>query len=532
MDKLKLNYKRTIFVGFAFFLISLFWQAYDSIIPKILTDKFGMSQFWSGVIMAFDNIIALFLLPLFGTLSDKCRSKRGRRTPFIIFGTVIAAVALVGLSFVDAAQMRKLEPISAVVDTDDAGYKDAMRELYDSDVEFLLDSGEKITLSDKYTEEEFVNYADEIKADFDGDIDVDSEEYMTFSATYITPARQAYAARVMDATPSVIITFIAVLMVILLSMATFRSPAVALMPDVTPKPLRSKGNAIINLMGVLGGILVLVLGIVFGTGNPQNALMSYTVFFTVVALCMLTALAVFLLKVNEPKLVAQMQKESEALGIIEEEDDGKNGKTGGGKLSRPEFRSLIFILMSVVFWYMGYNAITSKYSVYAGAVLQLDYNLTLIIAQATALIAFVPVGMLASKIGRRKTILIGVACLTAAVAIGSFFKAGANILAVDAIFALAGIGWATINVNSYPMVVELASRGNVGKYTGFYYTASMTAQTLTPMISGFFMDTLGMRALFPYAAIFVGLSFVTMLFVRHGDSKPAEKIDLDTMEVD
>ena len=532
MDKLKLNYKRTIFVGFAFFLISLFWQAYDSIIPKILTDKFGMSQFWSGVIMAFDNVIALFLLPLFGSLSDRCKSKRGRRTPFILIGTIIAAVALVGLSFVDAAQLRKLEPVTAVVDSDNEGYKEAMGELYRSDVEFVLDGGERITLSDRFTEEEFVNFADNIKADFDGDIDSESEEYKTFVATYVTPARQAYAAKVVDAAPSAVITFIAVLLVVLLSMAIFRSPAVALMPDVTPKPLRSKGNAIINLMGVFGGILVLVLGMVFGTGKPQNSLMSYVIFFSVVSACMLIALLIFMLKVNEPKLVSEMQKESEALGIIEEDEDGAKS-VNAGKLSRPEFRSLIFILLSVVFWYMGYNAITSKYSVYAGAVLQLDYNMTLILAQAAALIAFVPVGILASKIGRRKTILIGVACLTAAVAIGSLFKAGANIWLINAVFALAGIGWATINVNSYPMVVELASHGNVGKYTGFYYTASMSAQTLTPMLSGFFMDKFGMRTLFPYAAIFVGLSFVTMLFVRHGDSRPAQnKPTLEALDVD
>ena len=532
MDKLKLNYKRTIFVGFAFFLISLFWQAYDSIIPKILTDKFGMSQFWSGVIMAFDNIIALFLLPLFGTLSDRCKSKRGRRTPFILIGTIIAAVTLVGLSFVDAAQLKKLEPVVAVTDSDSEGYKDAMTELYRSDVEFTLDGGERITLSDRFTEEEFVNYADSVKQGFDGDIDEKSDEYKTFVATYVSPARQAYAAKVVNLAPSAVIIFIAVLMIVLLSMAIFRSPAVALMPDVTPKPLRSKGNAIINLMGVFGGVLVLVLGILFGTGNPQNALMSYVVFFGVVSACMLLALLVFMLKVNEPALVRQMQKESEELGIIEgDESDEKSANNG--KLSRPEFFSLIFILLSVVFWYMGYNAITSKYSVYAGTVLQVDYNVTLILAQAAALIAFIPVGMLASKIGRRKSILIGVACLTAAIAIGSFFKAGANIWLINAVFALAGLGWATINVNSYPMVVELASNGNVGKYTGFYYTASMSAQTLTPMLSGFFMDKLGMRSLFPYAAICVGISFVTMLFVRHGDSRPVStKPSLEDLDVD
>jgi hypothetical protein len=220
MEKLKLNYKRTIFVGLAFCLISLFWQAYDSIIPKILTDKFGMSQFWSGVIMAFDNIIALFLLPLFGSISDKAKFKKGRRTPFIIVGTIIAAAALVSLSFVDAAQLRKLEPISAVTDSDAEGYEEAMAELYNSDVEFVVD-GEKITLSDKFTEEEFVGFADKCREGFDKDIDTDHKEYMSFVVNYVTPARQAYAANAVSSAPSVLITFVAILLVALLSMAIF-----------------------------------------------------------------------------------------------------------------------------------------------------------------------------------------------------------------------------------------------------------------------------------------------------------------------
>ena len=531
MEKLKLNYKRTILVGLAFFLISLFWQTYDSIVPKILTDKFGMSQFWSGVIMAFDNIIALFMLPLFGTLSDRSKSKKGRRTPFIIIGTIISACALIGMSVVDASQLRQLEPIAAVTDSDSEGYKEAMSALYNSNVEFMLD-GEKVTLADKFTEDEFVNCADKYKKDFDGDIDTDNKEFMSFVTTYVTPARQAYAAKTVSSAPSALIMFIAVLLVALLSMATFRSPAVALMPDVTPKPLRSKGNAIINLMGVVGGVIVLVMGMMFGTGDTQKSLMSYIIFFSIIAALMLIALIVFLLSVNEPKLVETMKEESKLLGINEDDENDKENKNSG-KLSRSEFRSLIFILLSVVFWFMGYNAVTSKYSVYAGSVLHLDFNRTLILAQAAALIAFIPVGMLATKIGRKKSILLGVACLTSAVFIGSFFEAGVNIWLVNIVFMLAGLGWATINVNSYPMVVELASHGNVGKYTGFYYTASMLAQTLTPMLSGFFLDTYGMRTLFPYSAICVAISFVTMLFVRHGDSKPiASKPSIESFDVD
>ena len=511
---MKLNYKKTIFVGFAFFLISLFWQAYDTIIPKILTDKFGMSQFWSGAIMAFDNILALFLLPLFGTLSDRHKGKRGRRTPFILIGTIIAAVAFVGLSFADNAQLSRLDKISAVVDSDSEGYAEAMGNLYDSDVEITVD-GKTARLSELFeSREDFVALSDE------------DEDY----AKYVTPARQAYAADTVNASPSALILFISLLMVVLLSMATFRSPAVALMPDVTPKPLRSKANAIINLMGTFGGIIVLIMGIVFGTGKPQNSLMNYVPFFGVVACLMIAALVVFLLRVNEPRLVREMHEESRLHGI---EEDGEEEQISSGKLSRDKMISLIFILASVVFWFMGYNAVTSKYSVYAGEVLRLDYNLTLILAQAAAVVAYIPVGIVASKIGRKKTILAGVLFLASAFFLASFMKAGCNIWLANFIFILAGVGWATINVNSYPMVVELSSSGNVGKYTGFYYTASMAAQTVTPMLSGFFLDNVGMRTLFPYATVFVCLAFVTMLFVRHGDSRPIPaKNKLDAFDVD
>lgn len=502
---MKLNYKRTFFVGCAFFLISLFWQAYDAIIPKILTDKFGMSQFWSGAIMAFDNILALFMLPLFGSISDKHKGKRGRRTPFIIIGTVLAAVAILGLSVVDNVQLSKLDDIAAVTDTESVDYESAMNVLYDSDVEITID-GEKAPLSSHIEKDDFLAIKDGT-----------SDEY----SDYVVSARQAYAARVTSLNKWTLFAFIGILLVTLISMATFRSPAVALMPDVTPKPLRSKANAIINLMGAAGGILVLVAGIVFGTGKAKNALMGYIPFFIVVATLMLVALAVFICKVKEPKFVEEMHEESRKYGIEEKDED----LGGDKKLSRAEFRSLIFILVSVVCWFMGYNAVTSKYSVYASNVLRLDFNTTLIIAQAAAIVAFIPVGMLASKIGRKKSILIGIALLGCSLTAASFVKAGCSIWVVNILFSLAGIGWATINVNSYPMVVEMSKGSNVGKYTGYYYTASMAAQTVTPMLSGKLLDSIGMEVLFPYAAIFVLAAFVTMQFVKHGDSRPPKAKD-------
>lgn len=530
---MKLNYKKTIFVGLAFFLISLFWQAYDSIIPKILTDKFGMPHFWSGAIMAIDNILALFLLPLFGTLSDKTKTKRGRRTPFIIVGTVIAATALIGLSCVDRVQLNNLEPIAAVVDRADEGYEKAMGVLYDAEAD---------TLSESFTKEEFVGKWESIKTEV-GYVESDElsdemkalkkvadDKYAFFETEYVNPARQSYASDVVSMAPSVLVIFICVLLVVLLAMATFRSPAVALMPDVTVKPLRSKANAVINLMGTFGGIIVLVLGMVFGTGEPVNALMNYIPFLAVISGIMLVALVIFLFTVNETKLVRQMQEDTVKYGINDAEEEEK--KSTGGKLSKPQLRSLFFILASVILWYMGYNAVTSKYSVYAGNVLQLDYNVTLVIAQAAAVVAYVPAGIVASKIGRRKTILAGIAFLSVAFFGACFLAAPCNVWLVNTLFILAGIGWATINVNSYPMVVELSSSGDVGKYTGFYYTASMAAQTVTPMLSGLLLD-INMRTLFPYATVFVVLAFFTMLCVRHGDGLAAEKKDkLEAFDVD
>ena len=512
---MKLNYKRIILVGFAFFLIQAFWQAYDNTIPMILTNKFGMSQAWSGAIMALDNVLALFMLPLFGAISDKHHSKWGRRTPFIVVGTLIAAVMLIALSFVDNAQLHHISDVAAI---DDPA---ALETIYDreADETLLTPGGQKFVLSRQFTKEEFTQIRSQITVD--GAV-VTNPDY----TNYVMPARQACAWDATAKSPVTLVFFIALLLVILVSMAVFRSPAVALMPDVTLKPLRSKANAVINLMGSAGGILVLVLGMVFATSAVRNSLMSYTAYFAVIAAIMLAALVVFMLTVRENEWAAEMQQQSVELGL----EDKEEAATGERKLSVDEVKSLIFLLLSIVLWFFGYNAVTSKYSVYASNILHKDYNLTLIIAQAAAIISYLPVGFIASKVGRKKTILAGVVMLTAAFTTASFMSAESPTMLMNAMFALAGIAWATINVNSFPMVVEMCSGGNVGKYTGFYYTASMAAQVATPMLSGLLMDRMGMHVLFPYAAVFTALAFVTMLFVRHGDSKPEVKRGLEALD--
>ncbi len=463
---MKLNYKRTILVGFAFFLISAFWQAYDAIVPLALTNHFGLGQTWSGVIMSIDNVLAVFMLPLFGALSDRVNTKYGKRTPFIVIGTIAAVVSFIALTFIDNYQLARLAETTIPADTVAAGQNEEM-----------LGAVLKRTLE------------------------------MT------------------RANPWPLIGFIGLLLVVLISMATFRSPAVALMPDVTIKPLRSKGNAIINLMGAAGGVLVLVLGMIFGTSKNKH--MSYTGYVIAVIGIMLVGLAVFVFSVKEKKWAAEMESDAKRLGI----DDAPAKEEGEQRsLSKGEFKSLLLILASVALWYIGYNSITSKYSTYATNILGFDFNFTLIIAQAAAIISYIPVGIIASKLGRRKTILAGVVMLASAFFIGNFISSTTPPFVMYPVFVLAGIGWATINVNSFPMVVELAKGGDVGKYTGYYYTASMAAQIVAPILSGALYDAFGMRLMFfSFGTLFVALSFVTMFFVKHGDAKPEAQSALESL---
>jgi len=411
-------------VGLAFLTISAFWQLYDFTIPLILKNTFKINDAIAGFIMSFDNIIALFLLPLFGTLSDKTQTKIGRRTPYIIAGTIASVI-------------------------------------------FMM----------------------------------------------IIP----YAAHKQN-----LAVFITSLFFVLISMAVYRSPSVALMPDVTPKPLRSKGNAVINLMGTIGGALFLMLNSFLApdTRNPETA--NYWPIFISTAVIMLAGTLVLILTVNEPKMSEKMRQESAAMGI-DPEDENVSAEPAyvKEKLQKDVRKSMFFILISVSLWYMGYNAITSAFSKYAINALGMKESmasLILVVSVITATAAFIPIGITSSKIGRKKSILYGVVLLTAAFAVTSLYRSYSPLFFV--IFAVAGIAWACINVNSLPMVLEISKSGNVGKYTGYYYTFSMAAQVITPILSGIMLERFGYFTLFPYGSVFIGLAFFTMLMVKHGDSKP------------
>ncbi len=476
---MKLNYKRVLLVGSAFFLISAFWQAYDAIVPLILTNHFGLPQTASGAVMSLDNVLAVFMLPVFGALSDKVNTKYGKRTPFVFWGCIAAVLSFIALTLVDNYQLAQ------VVATDIPDLHAVMKALEETDPVGAAKMAEEILQK-------------------------------TMEITL--------------ANPWPLVGFISTLLVVLVAMATFRSPAVALMPDVTVKPLRSKANAIINLTGTAGGIIVLALGAVFATS--ENVFMQYTGYVLAVCYVMIAGLYIFFFCVKEKKWAAEMQEETKRLGL---EQAPKKIRNADRKLSKAELTSLMLILASVALWYIGYNSITSKYSVYATNILHFDFNLTMIVAQAAAVVAYIPVGIISSKIGRRKAILGGIVMLAVAFLIGHFIEPTTPAWIMFPIFSLAGIGWATINVNSFPMVVELASGGNVGKYTGYYYTASMSAQIVAPILSGALYDLIGMRnVFFLFGCVFVVFSFVTMFFVKHGDAQILEekKSVLEHLDVD
>jgi len=494
---MKVNVKRTILIGFAFLMISMFWQVYDNLIAKMLVDSFGLNQTMSGFVMALDNILAIFLLPLFGLWSDKTMTKLGKRTPYIIVGTIVAALLITGVSIFDFYQQQ------AIVQNGISGIQ--------------------------------TNVVGGITQYF---YTVNNNVILQAAQRDLVAASRAETilSSITLANPTMFIFFIVILFVVLFAMAAFRTPAVSLMPDVTPKPLRSKGNAIINLMGVVGGVISLVsMSFTANQNSTMFANYGYIPAMLVLAVLMIVMLVVFLTTVKENKWATEMEEFSIQHKIItrEELEEEKSGVSH--KLPKDVKRSLILILTSVILWFMAYNAATTKYSVYVTNTLgQANFTLPLMVANITAAISFIPIGIISTKFGRRKTILVGIGILTVALVIGIFVTPETSFL-MFATMGLAGVGWATINVNSYPMVVEMARGSNVGVYTGYYYTASMAAQIITPILSGLLMDlflkyvpSFGTRILFVYSAVFSLIAFIPMFFVKHGESVhlDGEKVEL------
>ena len=321
---------------------------------------------------------------------------------------------------------------------------------------------------------------------------------------------------------------------LLVAMGTYRSPAVALMPDVTPKPLRSKANAIINLMGAVGGIIYLAIAAVLYPNSKTAGVahVDYQILFIVVAAIMFVAVALLYIFIKEPKLTEENRKleEEHPEWNLAEED-----ASGNETLPKDVKRSLGFLLASIALWFTGYNAVTTWFTTYVSVVMGQGLggaSTCLLVATAGAIVSYIPIGNLASKIGRRKTIMGGIILLSVMFATGfiltTTFKSINAIMFVS--FAVVGLAWAAINVNSLPMVVEMCKGSDIGKFTGYYYTASMAAQIITPIVAGTLMRVISYKILFIYGAIFVLLSYLTMTQVKHGDQKVEAKKGLAAYE--
>ena len=438
MKELKLNYRSTLYIGFGFFSILMLWQIYNSYAPiflgRLLSETGTVDSQDAplvGFIMALDNLFALFMLPLFGILSDKTKTKYGRRMPYIILGMFAAAI---------------LFPLIAV-------------------------------------------------------------------------------AYILNSLAGVII----MMLMILIIMNIYRNPAVSLMPDVTPKPLRSRANGIINLIGYVGAIIGGGLVIVFGESGTRS--ITTVAPFLIVSGVMLVAMIVLFIKIKENKLVEETKEDMQ---IGEELSVSIEKVTEDTPLSKKDKTNMIFILIAVFLWFAAFNSIETFISSYSENVLE-NFNIAgtiTIILVISSMITFIPAGILAGYIGRKFTVIAGLAFMIVGLFVAMTIHAATAPFFLS--IAVIGIGWALINVNSYPMMVEMAHKNNVGKYTGFYYTSSMLAQSFTPIVAGAFINQIGnYNVLFPYALFLTIGAFIVFFFVKENrNAKKEIKKGLDAFDVD
>lgn len=465
MKTSKMSYKRAILVALPFFAITIFWQAYDTLVPQMLAYHFGMNSTVRGLVMGIDNLVALIFLPLFGALSDKINSRLGRRTPLIIIGTIGGVLGFIGMTIADNIQLSKL---------DAAGIPEA----YNS----AADAGAKAAIINQ-------------------------------------------AAEIMKGNIGTIVLFMIMLLIAVFLMSIFRSPATALVADLFVRPHRSKANAMLNIMGGMAGIVFLVM----------NAKMAsvYGGFFKLIVICtvfMIIGVLVYTLTIREPKLARQVQEDNIRLGYVENTKSEKINE----KLSPEVFKSLCFILAVVAFMYMGYNATSTHFSVYAINNLGMtsaEISKPLLVRVVSVLIFCIPSAMLSSKIGRKKTTMAGLA-IVAVTSIALFFVTPESNGLLTPIFLVYGMGFAFASVNVGPMVIELCSDKDTGRYMGYYYLASTIAQIITPSLGGFVMDNIAEAGLFIYTALFMMLGFITCFFIKHGDCKPVNVNAVDVLGAD
>lgn len=408
---MKLDYKKTFLIGFGFLASSLAWSLYNSFVPLILRDYVG-SSLLIGMVMTIDNIFGVVFQPLFGQLSDRTRTRFGKRMPYIMVGIPLCAIAFSLIPF--------------------------MQTLF--------------------------------------------------------------------ATMAVIIAFNFI-------MSTWRSPVIALMPDLTPSPLRSKANGIINMMGGIGAIIA------FMVGGRLTTWGGFKASFIMGSIVMVLALVVLMLFVREPD--TRLHRPLQDATVTEDDSETLTAARSSAKhLTKDEKKSLFALLFAIFFWFCGFNAVETFFTSYATTNLGLEAGAAagMLTYFSLALVAFaIPAGILATRFGRRRMILIGLVGIIAAFT-PMLFVSGKT--AVQILMIVAGSFWALVNINSLPMVVELAANDRIGSFTGYYYFFSFSAAIVSPSLFGLIHDlTKDYNNLFIYSAVAFLLAFVCMLQVRHGEAK-------------
>ena len=449
---LKLNYKRTFLIGFAFFGILLLWQVYDSWCPTFLTDIFarelyGISsaqlklsspdkilnvQWLVGIIMACDNLAALILLPIFGRLSDRTKTPIGKRMPYILTGTAVAAIAF-----------------------------------------------------------PFIPYFFHKNS---------------------------------------IVGMVIMMGVVLMFMMMYRNPAVSLMPDITPKPLRAKANGIINIMGYLGGAFATVLGLFLKLSDYINAadearkLLLIEIPFAAASVLMVVSALVLFFTVRENRLAVEMKDEmdlGERMAAVE------TPVTDEGPMSRGNRNMLLAILGAEFLWFMADNAIGTyigNYVIYYLGSSSGSTMLLTILGGLFSVAGFATAGIIADKVGRKWTITSGLLVSFAALILMCFVKPTGRVTGANgeyafpallyAVWAIKGYGMALVHNCSFPMIVELCTSKKIGQFTGYYYTSSMAAQTVTPVLLGLVFNATGAwRALPVYASVLLFASSGVFAFL-------------------
>ena len=422
-----LDMRRTLLVTLPFAGALAFWQAYDGIIPLILRDTFHLGDTLAGAVMALDNVCALFLLPFFGSISDRCHSRLGRRTPFILVGSLLAALLIPLLAVAD--QMRSLP------------------------------------------------------------------------------------------------FFFTVLCLLLVVLSSYRSPCVALMPDVTPRPIRAKADAFNSLMAAASGVVILIS---ISLAVPDVEHPNYMPVFLIISAIIILCTVLFAVFFREKKAVEKMHTESLAMGISEADMDASDE---GGKEKETDAvvrRSLLGILFCVFFYFMASNAVTSAFSKYASQVWGAgggSFANFQLVATMVTLISYMPMANISCRIGRKLTTYIGIGLMC----FGGFcilMTPGYSPL-IYVFVSISGVGMGTVATTIYPMIMEVASEKTTGRYTGYYYTASMSAQIITPILSGAVMEFIGYRYLYLYAIVCALLATLPLAMVQKGNTILLKDLDLD-----